>query len=83
MRLIQLTDLHIAEAGISPYDIDVRGNFIEALEQLRTISFDLLVISGDLCYDVGTLSTYQYIKETLADYGYPYTVIKATTMMQP
>lgn len=75
MKIIQLTDLHLAEAGVHPYQIDVRGNFIRALDTVVAHGFDLLVISGDICYDVGQAPTYQWVKAELGARNIPYAII--------
>lgn len=75
MNIIQLTDLHIAEAGVHPHQIDVRGNFIRALDAIAEHDHDLLVISGDICYDVGQAPTYMWVKAELEARNIPYAII--------
>jgi Icc protein len=75
MKIIQLTDLHLAEAGVNPYEIDVRGNFIRALDTITAHHFDLLVISGDICYDVGQAPTYHWVRAELNARNIPYALI--------
>ena len=75
MHIIQLTDLHLSIAGDCPYDIDVRANFLKALDKIATLQADLLVISGDLCYDIGIAEIYYWIKEYLDDLPFPYFLI--------
>lgn len=75
MKIIQLTDLHLAEAGVCPHEIDVRANFVRALDVVQLHDYDQLVISGDICYDVGQLETYQWVKAVLEARKIPYLII--------
>lgn len=75
MHIIQLTDLHLSTADEKPYEIDVRANFIQALEEIKAFSPDLLVVSGDLCYTEGIRSIYEWAKEQLDALPFPYQVI--------
>ncbi len=75
MHIIQLTDLHLSIAGECPYEIDVRENFLQALDEIQVLKPDLLVISGDLCYDVGLTEIYIWIKQQLDKLPFPYYVI--------
>ncbi len=76
MRIIQITDLHIAEVGYSTVlDIDVRGKFKSVLAEAKKQQPDLLVLSGDLCYDVGNKAVYQWIKHELDQSGLNYQVM--------
>lgn len=65
MKIVQITDLHIDQENEFPHDIDVRKNFQRVLRAIRQIKADHLVVSGDLCYDVGDVSIYKWIKEQL------------------
>lgn len=62
MRLIQITDLHIGNAHERPFDVDVRANFLKILSDIQKHDYDLLVISGDLCYQDGERAIYNWIK---------------------
>ena len=76
MRIIQITDLHIAEISQPTIlDIDVWSKFRRVLAQAKNLKPDLLVVSGDLCYDVGQLSIYRWIKDELDLSGLNYQVM--------
>jgi len=65
MILFQITDIHIGFANEETFGIDVRGNFRQLLDTLAPQTFDLLVITGDLCYQTGQTIIYQWIKTEL------------------
>lgn len=75
MRIVQITDLHIGQAEELPFDIDVRANFLKILTSVKAIPHDLLVISGDLCYEDGDAAIYQWIKKQLEEHQLKYLVI--------
>lgn len=75
MTIFQLTDLHIAPLGTPTHGIDVRANFLAGLREAKQWLPDALVISGDLCFEVGDESVYRWVKEKLADFPAPYFVI--------
>mgnify|MGYP006306231101 CR=1 FL=1 len=65
MRIIQLTDLHVGRESDSTFGVDVRKNLNDLLRAVHQSQPDHLVISGDLCYDVGDVEIYQWIKKRL------------------
>jgi Icc protein len=65
MKIIQITDLHIDKENEYPFNIDVRRNFQRILRAARQAKVDHLVISGDLCYDIGDVEIYEWIREQL------------------
>jgi len=75
MRIIQLTDLHVGQEGENPQGIDVRQNFLQILEKAKAQQPDLLVISGDLCFDDGDAAVYAWIKAQLDSAGLPYEIM--------
>ncbi len=76
MRIIQITDLHIAKVGASTIlDIDVWQKFKSVLAEAKKMEPDLLVVTGDLCYQSGETSIYQWIKKDLDDSELNYQVI--------
>ncbi|TXB62938.1 metallophosphoesterase [Phaeodactylibacter luteus] len=75
MRIVQLTDLHIGREGEDTYGVDVRGNFLKALQAASDQKPDLLVISGDLCYRDGDVEIYRWIRPKLDQTGIPYEVM--------
>lgn len=76
MRIIQLTDLHLPPVGTkTELGIDTQRNFLEILPRAAALQPDLIVLSGDLCYDVGNASTYVWVKEAMDALGLPYVVM--------
>ena len=71
MQIIQLTDLHIGHEGEETNGVDVRRNFLSVVRHLQVNPPDHLVLSGDLCYRVGTPEVYAWIREQLADFPAP------------
>jgi 3',5'-cyclic-AMP phosphodiesterase len=67
MKIAFITDLHIAAEGETPQGIDVRANFLKTLNFVRAMKPACLVLGGDLCYDSGNLSIYQWIRQQLLD----------------
>ena len=68
MTIFQLTDLHIAPPGVPTQGVDLRANFLAGLQEAKAWQPDALVISGDLCFEVGNESVYRWIKAQLADF---------------
>jgi len=76
MRIVQLTDLHIAKIGEKTIlDIDVWGKFQRVLAKAKKMRPDLLVVSGDLCYQSGEKNIYQWVKNELDQSDIQYLVI--------
>ena len=75
MKIIQITDLHIDKENEFPFEIDIRKNFKRILRAVRQAKVDHLVVSGDLCYDVGDPKIYAWIKEQLDLSLIPYDII--------
>ncbi|WP_353570629.1 metallophosphoesterase [Candidatus Albibeggiatoa sp. nov. BB20] len=76
LRIVQLTDIHIDTPEKPYYDIDVKGKFIRALEQITTYAdIDLLVISGDLAAHYGEIESYQWVAKQLSRLDIPYIVM--------
>jgi Icc protein len=75
MKIIQITDLHIDNENEFPYEIDVRKNFKRILKAARQAKVDHLVVTGDLCFDVGETKIYEWVKEQLDLSRIPYEII--------
>ena len=75
MKIVQITDLHIAEEGEDSYGVDVRQNFQNILATVRSLSPDLIVLTGDLCLNSGNEMTYQWVRSYLDFLEIPYTAI--------
>jgi Icc protein len=69
MRIVQLSDLHISAENDFPNGVDVRSNFLRALEAIPEYEPDFLVISGDLTYRQGNNDIYQWIQRQLRSLG--------------
>jgi 3',5'-cyclic-AMP phosphodiesterase len=74
MKIIQITDLHIANEGEDTFGVDVRQNFLDVLSKAKSSAPDIVVLSGDICYDTGDLHIYQWVKSNMDFLGLPYTV---------
>ncbi len=75
MKIIQITDLHVGRADEATMNVDVRSNFLNILEKVKAANPDLLVISGDLCFDRPHVTIYEWIKSHLDTIEIPYLVI--------
>jgi Icc protein len=75
MKIIQITDLHVAREGEPSFGVDVRQNFLDALKAAKSLSPDLLVLTGDLCYDTADMEIYHWIKTQVDALHIPYSVI--------
>lgn len=75
MKIVQITDLHIANDDDRTFDVDVRRNFRDILKKTRELAPDLIVLTGDLCYDTGNADIYRWIKTQMDFVKIPYTVI--------
>ncbi len=75
LKIIQVSDLHIGFENESPYGVDVRKNFQKIIHALSNDIFDLLVITGDICFRGGNTKTYQWIKKHVDQLNKPYLII--------
>ena len=76
MRIVQLTDLHLPPTGIkTELGIDTRRNFLDMLPRAVALQPDLIVLSGDLCYDTADTPTYTWVRAQMDALGLRYTVI--------
>lgn len=76
MKLIQITDLHIGkESEHISFSVDVRKNFLQSLLSVRNIGPDFVVLTGDLCYDMGEPEVYSWIRTQMEAIGVPFYVI--------
>lgn len=74
-KIVQISDIHIPAKNIKVFDIDVRKNFIKIIEHLKTINFDILIITGDLSYRNGEIECYTWIKNKLLELNKDYYLI--------
>lgn len=75
LKIIQITDLHLNSSQELVDDIDVWANFDWVLAKVAKKNPDLLVITGDLCLDVGEKETYLIIKSLLDTFSVPYYLV--------
>jgi Icc protein len=75
IKIAQLTDIHIPEHGVKPFDKDAHQHFKMTLEKIRESEPDLLVVTGDLCYRYGIRDVYTWIKDQLDASDLSYRVI--------
>ena len=75
MRIIQISDLHVAREGLPTHGVDSRGNFLRVLDRLAGLAWDLLLVTGDLCFPDGEAGLYVWIRERLDALGRPYAVL--------
>lgn len=75
MKIIQITDLHIGRVDEETMKVDVRSNFLKILTRIKEVNPDLLVISGDLCFDKPHASIYNWIKKHLDQSKIPFLAI--------
>ena len=75
MKIVQITDLHIGLEGQDTYNVDVRDNFLQILGEVVFAKPELIVVTGDLCFDLGQKDIYLWIKEKLDNTNIPYLVL--------
>ena len=71
MRIAHITDMHITENGGRLRDVDVRGNFRTAWENLLTYQPDVIVLGGDLAAENGERGSYIWLKTLLKSTNIP------------
>lgn len=69
IRIIQLSDMHISSADVVRNGANIRRNFLKALEKVREIEHDFIVLSGDLAHDVDD-NDYTWLKKKMHDLKY-------------
>lgn len=74
-KIVQITDLHIGQEGEATMGVDVRKNFKDLLSATRKLGPDLVVITGDLCFDVGSERVYKWVRSHLELLSLDYVVI--------
>lgn len=75
LRIIQVTDLHVGKEGEETFGVDVRDNFLKILDAVNAEQPDFLVLTGDLCYDVGDVQVYEWMRNKLQTLDFPVHVI--------
>jgi len=69
MRIIQITDLHIAPDGATAFDVDTRANCLRIIAEAQKLAPDRVVITGDFCFRDPHPSVYEWIKAQLDEAG--------------
>lgn len=71
MKIIHMSDLHIADKGKPIWDTDTLAHFDAALERIETEeNIDAIFITGDIA-DNGSEWAYEYVDEAMARLGIP------------
>lgn len=71
MRIAQITDLHIAKPTEKPFDVDVRGNFLQVLQSVEFYDPDIIVLTGDLSFHDGDRDACEWIYEQISRLNKP------------
>ena len=66
MKIVQITDIHLGPDQNPVREIDVRSNFLKLLDLAETYNYDVLVLSGDLCYQDPDANTYDWVCKILS-----------------
>jgi Icc protein len=75
MKIILITDLHVGKPDEDTFQVDVRKNFLDILEQVAAQHPAHIIINGDLSYLAGNVDTYFWIKGHLDKLCIPYDII--------
>lgn len=75
LKIGQISDIHIGEDENLVQGIDVRANFMKALNSKSMQDLDLLVLSGDLANEDAEPGAYRYVADVMSRYKGPYCII--------
>ena len=75
LKIGQISDIHIGEDESLVQGIDVRANFMKAMNSESMKDLDLLVLSGDLANEDAEPGAYKYFADFLAKLDIPYCII--------
>jgi Icc protein len=76
MHLAQITDIHISADHQPVHEVDVVSNFEKVLQSvLSDEQVSHIVLTGDLCFQDGSISTMEWVKEKMEATGMPYYTI--------
>lgn len=71
MKIVHLSDIHLANNGVAIWGTDTFAHFNKALELIKSIDkVDAIVVTGDLSND-GSEWTYKYIDQSFKSLGIP------------
>jgi len=65
MKIVQFTDIHIGSKKENTRNVDVRGNLKSVLKAIAREEADMVVLSGDLCFNEPEAGNYKWIKKQL------------------
>lgn len=76
MHIAQITDIHISSDRKPVHEVDVVSNFKKVLaDVLEDEQVTHIVLTGDLCFENGTISIMEWVKSQMDAAGRPYYVI--------
>ncbi len=75
MRIAFLTDMHLGAEGELVQGVDVRQNFLRALETVAELKPNCLVLGGDICDAKGDPATYAWVRKQIDQLPFPNYVI--------
>jgi len=75
IRIAQLSDIHVGPTEDPIQNIDVRGNFLKALDAIRGKQIDLVVLSGDLAADRAEPGSYEWVASVMKGFPIPWVVM--------
>ena len=67
MKICFITDLHIDNEGVLPFNVDVRLRIQRVLSYIKNKNYDLIILGGDLCNMEGNVEIYQWLKKQIDD----------------
>ena len=71
MKIIHMSDLHIADKGEPIWDTDTKAHFDSAIEKIRQEQdIDAIFITGDIA-DKGAVWSYKYVDQAMSKLGIP------------
>jgi len=76
IKIAHLTDLHLPSKNeIDTHNINLNKNFEVIYSDLSSQQFDLVVITGDICFQKGDSDIYCYLKNKLDSLGTRYIIL--------
>ena len=75
MKIGFITDLHIDNEGILPFDVDVRLRIQRVISYLKNKNYDLIIFGGDLCNIEGNIEIYEWLKKQMDEVDVSYHII--------
>ena len=75
LKIGQISDIHIGEDESLVQDIDVRKNFLDAMNSESMKDLDLLVLSGDLANENAEPGAYKFIADQIKSLKCPVCII--------